>query len=183
MRPTPPTPRPSTRPASSSTRSSSAPLTELIFGEPGTAEAELLDHTTYAQPALFATEVALYRLLEAMGLKPDLLAGHSVGEIAAAHIAGVFSLPDAAKLIGARGTLMGALPEGGAMLAIEASEAEALASIAGSEEEALARRGQRPRACVLSGSARRRSRRSRPTGKSRSERPSASPSPTPSTRR
>ena len=67
-------------------------LKELIFSEPRSKQAELLDHTTYAQPALFATGLALHRLFESFGLKPDLLTGHSVGEIVAAHIAGVFSL-------------------------------------------------------------------------------------------
>jgi acyl transferase domain-containing protein len=126
-------------------------LAELVFSEPGSAEAELLDHTTYAQPALFATEVALYRLLESFGLLPDLLAGHSVGEIAAAHLAGVFSLPDAAKLVCARGALMGALPEGGAMLAIEATEEEALQLIAGKERELSLAAVNSPSSCVISG--------------------------------
>jgi acyl transferase domain-containing protein/acyl carrier protein len=126
-------------------------LRELIFCEPGSPEAALLERTTYAQPALFATEVALYRLLEDMGLAPELLCGHSVGEIAAAHVSGVFGLPDAAKLICARGALMGALPEGGAMLAIEATEAEALGSIAGREEEVSLAAVNSPGSCVISG--------------------------------
>ncbi len=126
-------------------------LKDLLFAEPGSEQAQLLDHTAYAQPALFATELALYRLFESRGLETDLLAGHSVGEIVAAHIAGVFSLEDAAKLICARGALMGALPEGGAMLAIEASEAEALAAIEGKEELLSLAAVNSPNATVVSG--------------------------------
>jgi acyl transferase domain-containing protein/acyl carrier protein len=127
------------------------PLKDLLFSTEGSKEAELLDHTTYAQPAFFATELAIYRLLESFGLKPDLLTGHSVGEIVAAHISGVFSLEDAAKLISARGALMGALPEGGAMLAIEATEAETLESIEAKEAELSLAAVNGPKACVISG--------------------------------
>ncbi|WP_245979150.1 type I polyketide synthase, partial [Streptomyces diacarni] len=98
-------------------------LTEIMFAEPGSEPARLLDHTRYTQPALFALHLGLHRLLEHHGLKPDYLAGHSVGEISAAHCAGVFSLPDAARLIVKRAELMGQLPPG-AMASIQATADE-----------------------------------------------------------
>ncbi|WP_159397496.1 type I polyketide synthase [Sorangium cellulosum] len=129
-------------------RDLAAPLSELVFTDAG--DATPLDQTGHAQPALFALEVALFRLLESFGLSADIVLGHSIGEIAAAHVAGVLSLADACTLVAARARLMQALPPGGAMVTLQASEAE-LAALLEDQPGACVAAVNGPTSVVVSG--------------------------------
>ncbi|KAL2155255.1 hypothetical protein VTH82DRAFT_3931 [Thermothelomyces myriococcoides] len=105
------------------------PLIPVMHAAPGGDDATLLQRTDFTQPAIFALKVALWHLWKSWGVDPVLVLGHSVGEIAAAHVASILDLPDVCRLVIARGQLIHAVPPRGRMVSLEGSADEVTAVI------------------------------------------------------
>ncbi|MFI6171883.1 type I polyketide synthase [Nocardia sp. NPDC051052] len=126
-------------------------LREVMFAPAGSERSALLDEIAYGHPALFALEIALFRVLESYGVRPDVVLAHSVGELAAAHVAGVLALPDACRVVAARSRLMQAMPGDGAMIAIGAPADAVLATLTGYEDQVNVAASNGPSSTVISG--------------------------------
>ncbi|KAI0602189.1 hypothetical protein F4775DRAFT_227770 [Biscogniauxia sp. FL1348] len=105
------------------------PLLDVMWADPGSKSSALLNRTEFSQPALFALEVALWRLWQSWGIKPEFVFGHSLGELVAAHVAGILDLPSACRLVAGRSRLMAAQACDGSMVSLGASAAEVAAAI------------------------------------------------------
>lgn len=127
------------------------PLRNVTWPLNSSKDTELLDQTAYTQAALFALQVCLFRLVENWGITPDLLVGHSIGELTAAYVAGVLSLDDACTLVAARGRLMQACRPDGAMVSIRASEDEVSSLLDGQDARVGIAAVNGPRATVIAG--------------------------------
>jgi amino acid adenylation domain-containing protein len=125
------------------------PLLDLLFTS--SEDDSRLDDTTFTQPTLFSLEYALAALVQSYGVKPGAVAGHSVGEIVAACLAGVLPLEDALRLVAARGRLMGSLPRDGAMAAVFADEARIAETLAPYASELAVAAVNAPETVVVSG--------------------------------
>ncbi|MFE9582336.1 type I polyketide synthase [Nocardia sp. NPDC006044] len=126
-------------------------LREIMFAPAETGRSTALDQIGYGQPALFALEVALFRVLERYGMRPDVVLAHSVGELAAAHVAGVLTLPDACLVVAVRSRLMQSMPSDGAMIAIGAPADAVLPALAGYEGRVSIAASNGPSSTVISG--------------------------------
>jgi acyl transferase domain-containing protein/acyl-CoA synthetase (AMP-forming)/AMP-acid ligase II/acyl carrier protein len=125
-------------------------LRQVIWASTAAGDRRPIDRTEWTQPCLFAVQIATAALWRSLGVEPSVVIGHSIGEFAAACVSGVLSLPDAARLVAARGRAMGALPPGGAMAAVAAPEAEVVAALVPGAEIAAV---NGPRSVVVSGDA------------------------------
>ncbi|GAA2585670.1 beta-ketoacyl synthase N-terminal-like domain-containing protein [Actinomadura fulvescens] len=134
-------------------RAAGPSLRDVVFAPPGGPEAELLQRTEFTQPALFAVQLALCRLAQDFGLVADALLGHSIGELTAAHVAGVLSLEDAAGLVVSRALAMQAAPGGGSMVSVRAPEAEVTAALHDLAGRVSVAAVNGPRSTVISGDA------------------------------